>query len=296
MKKVNFYKVYSRLGMQNLPWQGSEMNYGVEDAPDYILTPEFLAKFDDYLIKEFKFSLPENIKKEDYFKTMARESLELASLIEKTQKKRPATAILIGGDHSVSFGSIIAEMRLHRPENVGVIHFDSHDDVCNVASSPTKNFHGMFLRALTDPDFDNEDIRKVSPHLPPKNVLIIGNLDCSVDAEGKYLADQKIKYFELKDINADKKYFENYLAEFLRRFKHIHISFDIDVFDKSLVSATGTPTDNGFFWKDIDDIFNIILTVKILSVDLVEINPKKDKKEKTYRTGLEILTRIIHKR
>ena len=44
-KRIHFFKAYSRLGIMNVPWGGSEMNLGVEYGSDAILSDEFLSLF-----------------------------------------------------------------------------------------------------------------------------------------------------------------------------------------------------------------------------------------------------------
>ena len=53
----------------------------------------------------------------------------------------------------------------------------------------------------------------------------------------------------------------------------IHISFDVDVIDKSLVPCTGTLVDYGL----LQDVLRIIqqYSPRIVSMDIVEYNPIK---------------------
>ena len=69
MRKIHFYKTKSRLGIVNPPIYQKDLNLGVEDAPDAILTKEFLSKFDSNT-SEFIFSKPEKIK-DQYFDVLA---------------------------------------------------------------------------------------------------------------------------------------------------------------------------------------------------------------------------------
>lgn len=46
MKITNFYKASSCLGLINIPYHGTELNVGVEEAPDYILSDNFLSKYE----------------------------------------------------------------------------------------------------------------------------------------------------------------------------------------------------------------------------------------------------------
>ena len=45
MNHILITKASSRLGMKFIPHGGSELNIGVENGPDAVLTPEFLNMF-----------------------------------------------------------------------------------------------------------------------------------------------------------------------------------------------------------------------------------------------------------
>ena len=81
---------------------------------------------------------------------------------------------------------------------------------------------------------------------------------------------------------------------FIKRFNHVHISFDIDVFDKTLVSATGTPAKKGFNKKEIFEILEIIKrNLKSFSLDLAEVNPKKKEANQTVKLAQEVILEIL---
>ncbi len=56
MGTPHFFKAYCRLGLTNAPHRMSEKNIGVEDAPDAILSEEFLSQFPNAQISEYRFS------------------------------------------------------------------------------------------------------------------------------------------------------------------------------------------------------------------------------------------------
>ncbi|MEK7534657.1 MAG: hypothetical protein AAB600_04960 [Patescibacteria group bacterium] len=104
MHKVHFYKAKSRLGIINSPIHQKDLNLGIEDAPDAILTPSFLAK-SRCLVNEFIFTKPEDIDKKDYFSTLAFNFISFKDLISRTLKSNE-TQVVVGGDNSVTFSSI----------------------------------------------------------------------------------------------------------------------------------------------------------------------------------------------
>ncbi len=84
------------------------------------------------------------------------------------------------------------------------------------------------------------------------------------------------------------------IREFIEEFEHIHISFDIDVFNRKLVSATGTPAENGFQPDEVFSILDILSHVEHKSIDLVEVNPRKENSRATTEMAQKVLLRLTN--
>lgn len=287
MKQVHFFGAHSRLGLINPPHGSSQFNYGVEVAPDFILDKDFLNKFKNISIDHYYFPKPEKIEKEKYQEVMARESLAFADLINQ-QIKNKESQVVIGGDHSVAFGSVLALLDQYKSEELVYVHFDSHADTSSMADSPSQNFHGQFLRALIDENFDHEKLRKLKKNsLLAKNTVIIGNLESD---DFDYIKEAGIKYFNGQNTTE--------IIETIKKMnidnKHLHVSFDIDVFANDLVSATGTPNSWGGLNKtQVWPILEELNKSNSLSVDLVEVNPKKNGAKETIALAQEVLLTLL---
>ena len=70
----------------------------------------------------------------------------------------------------------------------------------------------------------------------------------------------------------------NEIKHFLEPFKNrpIYLTIDLDWFDPSLLSGTGTPEPGGFFWHDFENIIGLLNTFKIIGCDIVELAPDID--------------------
>lgn len=87
MRKIHFYKAKTRLGILYPPIHQRTLNIGVEDAPDAILTRDFLSRF-NYVTTGFEFPKPENVSKDNYIRVLADKLKEFKNLINKTIKKQ----------------------------------------------------------------------------------------------------------------------------------------------------------------------------------------------------------------
>lgn len=57
--------------------------------------------------------------------------------------------LVLGGDHSLSIGSISGALRHYGTENLAVLWIDAHMDLNTMSTSPSGNVHGMPVAALT---------------------------------------------------------------------------------------------------------------------------------------------------
>lgn len=285
----HFYNLRSRLGMINLPHRMDEFNVGVEEGGDAILTEEFLAKFTRSIIDSFNFALPEDIDRKKYFETIVEYSQKAIDLIEETLQD-DEMQVVVGGDHSVAFSSLAALLRRQHSHSVGYIQIDSHPDINTIATSPTGNFHGMWMRPFIG-GYDNEQINLLVPHiLKPEQILYIGNLDLDPEEE------QMIENKNIQMVPIDALRNGNSVAQirtFFESFEHIHLDIDIDGFDRTIAPATGIPAENGLLYKDVEPVLELFRKKEGRSMDLVEVNPQRDKGEKTVKLAQKIILNAI---
>ena len=203
--------------------------------------------------------------------------------------------LTIGGDHSIALGSIAGV--LAQNANVGVIWFDAHGDINTEATSPSANAHGMPVAALMGLcESGLNEIARV--RLKPENIFWVGARD--LDAGEK----ETIERLGIVDnVYSTERVHEIGMAavmEDIRRkivaqgIEAVHLSFDIDGMDPSIVWATGTRVEDGLMQEDMEAFVEGLRQLpEMKSMDFVEYNPLMDDEEK--RTGkwcVETLRRI----
>lgn len=295
MRNPHFYVAKSRIGLRNPPIHTKIPNIGVENGADAILTPHFLSQFAHAKQDIFAFPKPESVPSEEY-NAMIVSTTEACKKCISDSLQANETQIVIGGDHCVTFPSVLAVIeRLNDIQSLGYIQFDSHGDINQYSSSISKNWHGMYVRPLVD-TFDVTEIDKLVPHkIPTKNVLFLGNLSPFLDPEEKaFFTKHAIKTMTPEELREKKIETTQAFTSFIKRFKHIHITFDIDALDKTIAPATGLPAEHGFMLEDIQEILTIAAHHPSFSFDLVEVNPQKEGAEKTIETAQKILSIILN--
>lgn len=296
MKIPHFFKAKSRLGLINPPIRHAEINRGVEDAPDSILSPRFLKEFDQKSVTEFTFSNPEDVEKENYYSVLATQLKEFTDIINSSIKDGQ-TQVVIGGDNSATFSSFLAAInRTPNINSVGYLQFDSHGEMHLHSTSISKNFHGMYMR----PFFGTFDIAEIEDLIPNKldlsQALTIG--DIIFDEGDNSPRGEKSLYNNISNISRE-EYIERKLEildeiqNFIYKFDHIHINFDIDIFDADSVGPSGMGNEGKWLWEDTLPIIDVLNKKQNISLDIVEVNPKITGAEKTVQTAQKIIKLLL---
>lgn len=293
MKRTpHFISISTRLGLTRPPVGKSEPNIGVEDAPPLILTPSFLAEYAGARNTQFTFSKPEDVSADRIWSVTAEESKKCIELI-KREYVAAETQVGIGGDHSLSFCTILALLEFHSPETFAYIQIDTHADINRLSQSPSGNWHGMYLRPILFEDFEIPEITSlVSTRIPVENLMYFGSMELDGD-EPELFATNRIPSFSVSDMRQNPQNAMQQVESLLRGKSHLHINIDIDAFDESIAPATGLPKKDGFLMPDLKPLFERIRTLPSISVDLVEVNPKKPGAERTISTAQHLIRTLL---
>ena len=206
--------------------------------------------------------------------------------------KSDSFPLVIGGDHSLGMGSIAGASKYFE-DDLAVIWIDAHGDINTEETSPSGNIHGMPLAAsmnLGSKDLTNLYFngRKVNP----EKVFILCARDLD-EGELKLIDKLNLNVWTTKTIK--EKGIGTILSELYKRLEeikvnNIHLSFDIDCLDSSLVPGTGTPVENGMSLDEITYILKAVFeTRKIKSMDFVEFNPEIDTNNITLNNCLSLI-------
>ena len=203
--------------------------------------------------------------------------------------------IFLGGDHSISAGSISG---ISRRGKVGVIWIDAHADYNTPETSPSGNVHGMPMAALLgDGARGLVDIGFPGPKLEPSQVAMIGirNLDY---AERLRLAKSGITVSTMTDIDEHGiGWVTRRTLETLSAFDSIHVSLDMDSLDPEFAPGVGTPVVGGLTYREAHLLMEILAASdKVRSLDIVEINPILDHRNQTAELAVALAASLLGQR
>jgi arginase len=202
--------------------------------------------------------------------------------------------IVIGGDHSLSAGSVgaSADYADSIGGRIGVLWIDAHGDMNTPATTTSGNVHGMPLAALVGPE-PAELARVGSPRVPkldPANVVLIGirNLD---EGEKRRIRSSGVHVFTMKDID------RHGIAVVMKRALRLatahtiglHVSFDLDVCEPAIAPGVGTPVKGGLDYREAHMVMELIADCgRLKALDLVEVNPILDERNQTAVLAAEL--------
>lgn len=200
--------------------------------------------------------------------------------------------LFIGGDHSIAVGTIGG---VTAQEPAGVLWIDAHGDFNTPQSSPSGNLHGMPLAALLGlgaPEL--VQLGRPGPKLNPSQVILIGVRD--LDSEERVLLrESKVGVYTMREI--DERGIAAVANEALTRLSHlprIHVSLDMDCLDPNTAPGVGTPVPGGLTYREAHLLMEIIADCACVgSIDVVEINPILDERNRTARIALELIASLL---
>jgi arginase len=213
--------------------------------------------------------------------------------------RRQRLPILLGGDHSLAIGSIGAVARHCRESGrkLRVLWLDAHADFNTSALTPSGNLHGMPVACLCG--HGPQELLEIGgqvPTLSPKAIRPIGIR--SVDpGEKRFVHEAGLEVFDMRYIDemGMRHAMELALAT-LDANTHLHVSFDVDFLDPAIAPGVGTTVPGGPTYREAQLCMEMIAdTGRLASLDVMELNPALDLRNKTAELAVDLIESLFGK-
>lgn len=256
-----------------------------------------------------------------------REAIDCAKKVRNRVKETLTSGhlpIVLGGDHSLSMGSISAALD-HYGDELAVLWVDSHMDLNTPDTTPSGNLHGMPLAALTrlEPGPLGGQRTPWGPALTEAWSEIMADV---IPRNG--LRTDRLAWVGLRDVDeGEVKNFRrakgslaltmqdvdimtapgaiSALTDWLEKTgaTKLWVSFDIDALDPIYSAATGHAVRGGLTYREGHLLAENLCAkglgdsrkFEIVGVDLVEVNPFHDKAGETARATIEWASALFGK-
>ena len=216
--------------------------------------------------------------------------------------ERGRTPVVLGGDHSLAAGSIAGVAAHHRKQGrkIGVIWVDAHGDINTPATTRSGNVHGMPLAALLglEPAI-LAGIEGKFRKLEPDRVALVGIRDLD-QGERDTLRSLGCRVFTMTEI--DERGIAAVMRDAIRTASGpeagpFHVSFDLDGVDPDYAPGVGTPVQGGLTYREAHYAMELVAeTQRVSSMDVAEINPFLDERNRTARLAMELILSALGKR
>lgn len=208
--------------------------------------------------------------------------------------------LVLGGDHSIAAGSVSAVARHYAPQGeIGIIWIDAHGDWNNDKSTLSGNMHGMPYSAVCGWGPDSMVDFGQEPHFVPTAhcVQVAGHDFDRPEAERMKKAGMNV--FPMTEI--DRRGMYEVMKDAIRIASEgtvgIHLSFDVDAITPEYAPGTGTPVPDGITAREAFLAVEMIAdSGKLLSMDLVEVNPILDERNKTAIMASDLIQLALGKK
>ena len=257
-----------------------QLGFGVEDHGDMAFPG----------IAPVEGSVPANARYYDEIKAWIRalsaRSFDLA--------RSGAVPIFMGGDHSLSMGSVNGVARYWRQQQrpLFVLWLDAHADYNTPETTITGNMHGMSAAFLAgEPGLDGLLGDEPRASVGPERLDLFGIR--SIDPlEKKLVSERRVAIADMRAID------EFGVAVLIRKVIErvraqngvLHVSFDVDFLDPAVAPGVGTTVPGGATYREAHLIMELLHDSDLVrSVDIVELNPFLDERGRTARVAVELL-------
>jgi arginase len=210
--------------------------------------------------------------------------------------------VVLGGDHCLGIGSISAVARhcKARGKKLRVLWLDAHADFNTATMTPSGNIHGMPVACLCGQGprelVEIGGFSHDSPALNPKELRQVGIR--SVDAgEKKLVRDMGIEVFDMRYVDEmGMRHAMELALALIDKNTHLHVSLDVDFLDPDIAPGVGTPVRGGPTYREAQLCMEMIAdTARMASLDIVELNPALDIRNRTAELAVDLVESLFGK-
>ena len=187
-----------------------------------------------------------------------------------------AIPVVLGGDHSINIPCINA---FENRNKFHLIQIDAHLDFVDERHG-VRYGHGNPIRRAAEKDY-------------VQGITQIGIRNVSSTSKEGY--DDAIKMgsniFSVRDF---RKLKHDTIISTIPKNENYYLTIDIDAFDPSIASGTGTPSHGGFYYYEILEFADsLVKRGNVIGIDLVEVAPDYDLTSSTSTLAAQLLLNII---
>lgn len=190
--------------------------------------------------------------------------------------------LVLGGGHETAWGTFQGIVTAKPQAAVGVINIDAHLDLR--ADEPGNSGTPFYQMAKWCRERGRRFRYLCIGTAEPSNTAALFNR--LAELGGEHISDTDF-------VSLDRKEPREQVAEFGRRAEVVHLSIDLDALPAATMPAVSAPAARGIPLEVIELILDrVLVSEKVLAVDLVELNPRLDGDARGARTAARVAWQV----
>jgi len=239
-----------------VPYDGTtEWRSGTRDGPQAIIdASQYLELYDLELDREvYKVGI-HTLPQVKPLMSGPKDMIDKVYQISKELIKKDKFIVMLGGEHSVSLGTVRASKEAW-PNKFSVLQLDAHADLRDKYLG-TKYGQACVMRRIYE--------------LCP--IIQVGIRSLALE-EKQFLVQNRITPFYMSELASNTAFVEQIVA---KTCENVYVTIDVDVFDPSIMPAVGTPEPGGMQWQQLLTIVSSVARHRnIVGFDLTEFCPRE---------------------
>jgi len=208
---------------------------------------------------------------------------QLGSKVAKLLQHKYKT-IVLGGGHETAYGHFTGILEALKPgQQLGIINFDAHFDLRSYEKQPSSGT--PFLQIADDLHAVGKDFNYLVLGLQEQgNTRRLFQTAVSLGAD--YVLAQDLQIHRIEKLKAQ-------IEHFIAKVDLLYVSIDLDVFAAAYAPGVSAPAALGVRPEIVLLLLQeIIVSGKLLSLDVAELNPKYDLDSRTAKLGANLIYHI----
>jgi formiminoglutamase len=197
--------------------------------------------------------------------------------------------LAIGGGHDMAYGHFMGirdAIKNTSKKKIGIINFDAHFDLRPVEGK--SNSGTPFNQIITELKKYNETVDYFTIGIQRQS-----NTKELFEIAKKHQVDYAINY-DCESSNEEMKSLQQRLIPFITRNDYLYLTIDLDGFSSAYAPGVSAPSPLGFTPYFVFKMLRFLFeTKKVISCDIVELNPTLDRDDLTANLAAKLVDFIV---
>jgi formiminoglutamase len=196
------------------------------------------------------------------------------------------TPLVLGGGHETAYGHFMGLLNSSKADDVAILNFDAHFDLRPVAADNEGTSGTPFRQIYNDCTAQGRAFNYYCVGIQPR---------ANIRELYEFAAKSGTKFLEASQVTVNPECVTELISEILAKHKQVYVTICLDVFHYSYAPGVSAPQVLGITPQIVmSALQQLRQSGKVLSLDVVELNPEFDIDNHTARLAAVLLTEFLY--